>query len=138
MRGEGKSSSIRSIVMAIVGVIVISVVMACAAAGAIASLVDDEKGLGKEFLEGLHAIGHIFVPVAGIMASAPYLTQLVRRLVGPAFAAIGADPAMAATSVIAVDMGGYLLAYRLALSPESWIMAMITGTMAGATIVFSI
>lgn len=51
---------------------------------------------------------------------------------------MGADPAIAATSLIAVDMGGYQLAHRLADSPESWIMAMIVGYMAGATIVFSI
>jgi ethanolamine transporter len=57
--------------MAVIGIVVISLVMACAAAGAVASPIDDEKGLGKEFLEGLDAIGYIFVPVAGIMASIP-------------------------------------------------------------------
>lgn len=35
-------------------------------------------------------------------------------------------------------MGGYQLAETLALTKESWIMAMTTGYMAGATIVFSI
>lgn len=124
--------------MSFVGTIVISIVMCCAVAGAIASLRDDEKGLGKEFLEGLHAIGHIFIPTAGIMAAIPYLSQIVQSLFGPAFSSIGADPAMAATSIIAVDMGGYQLADRLARSRESWIQAMLTGYMAGATIVFSI
>ena len=51
---------------------------------------------------------------------------------------MGADPAIAATSLIAVDMGGYQLADGLAESRESWIMAMMVGYMAGATIVFSI
>jgi ethanolamine transporter len=124
--------------MSIIGTVVISIVMLCAVAGALASLRDDEKGLGKEFLEGLHAIGYIFIPVAGIMASIPFLSQLVQVVFGPTFAAIGADPAMAATSIIAVDMGGYQLADRLALTRESWIQAMLTGYMAGATIVFSI
>ncbi|MCI0458027.1 MAG: ethanolamine utilization protein EutH [Gemmataceae bacterium] len=124
--------------MAIIGIVVITVVMGCAVAGAIASLFNDEEGLGKEFLEGLRAIGYIFIPVAGIMASIPYLSALVRSLVGPAFATIGADPAMAATSVIAVDMGGYQLARSLTEHHASWIMAMLTGYMAGATIVFSI
>jgi ethanolamine transporter len=124
--------------MSVIGVVVISVVMCCTAAGAIASLRDPEKGLGREFLEGLHAIGHIFVPVAGIMASIPYLSRLVQSLIGPVFSAIGADPAIAATSVIAVDMGGYQLADRLAQTRASWIMAMLTGYMAGATIVFSV
>ncbi|HYT94117.1 MAG TPA: ethanolamine utilization protein EutH [Gemmataceae bacterium] len=124
--------------MEAIGIVVITVVMACAVAGAIAALRDDEKGLGKEFLEGLRAIGHIFIPVAGIMASVPFLSAFIKTVVGPAFGVIGADPAMAATSVIAVDMGGYQLARSLASSHEGWIMAMLTGYMAGATIVFSI
>ncbi len=124
--------------MDVIGVVVITMVMACAAAGAIAAVRDDEKGLGKEFLEGLHAIGFIFVPVAGIMAAVPYLAQLIRVVLGPAFSAIGADPAMAATTFIAVDMGGYQLADKIATTRENWIMAMMTGYMAGATIVFSI
>src|SRR5207248_7355472 len=45
---------------------------------------------------------------------------------------------MAATTFIAVDMGGYKLALSLAETRESWIMAMMAGYMAGATIVFSI
>src|SRR4029077_18394247 len=124
--------------MAIVGMVVISVVMFCAALGAVASIYDPERGLGKEFLDGLHAIGHIFIPTAGIMASIPYLSRFIRVLVGPLVLAIGADPAMAATSLLAVDMGGYQLADRLAQSRESWTMAMVTGYMAGATIIFSI
>jgi ethanolamine transporter len=50
----------------------------------------------------------------------------------------GADPALAATTVIAVDMGGYQLADALAATRESWVMAMFTGYMAGATIVYSV
>jgi ethanolamine transporter len=124
--------------MSIIGIAVISVVMCCAVAGALASLFDGEHGLGKEFLDGLHAIGYIFVPVAGVMAAIPLLSQLVRVVAGPVYAGIGADPAMAATTFIAVDMGGYQLARSLTEVHETWIMAMMTGYMAGATIVFSI
>lgn len=124
--------------MNLIGIFVISVVMCCAIAGALAAAVDSERGLGKEFLDGLHAIGYIFVPVAGIMAALPLLSKLVRLLAGPAYSAAGADPALAATTFIAVDMGGYQLAHSLAASHETWIMAMMNGYMAGATIVFSI
>jgi ethanolamine transporter len=124
--------------MSIIGIVVISVVMCCAVAGAVASLFDSEQGLGKEFLDGLHAIGYIFIPVAGIMAAIPLLSQLVRTVIGPVYSAVGADPAMAATTFIAVDMGGYQLARSLTDVHETWIMAMMTGYMAGATIVFSI
>lgn len=45
---------------------------------------------------------------------------------------------MAATTFIAVDMGGYQLADVLAQTRESWIMAMMGGYMTGATIVFTV
>lgn len=124
--------------MAQFGNFVLYIIMFCAVLGALAAIKNDESGLGREFLEGIYSIGPIFVPVAGIMAATPFLATLVRAVFGPAFHAIGADPAIAATTFIAVDMGGYQLANALAATKESWIMAMITGYMAGATIVFSI
>jgi len=124
--------------MGIIGNIVIYIIMASAVIGAIAAIRNDEEGIGKEFIQGLYSIGPIFVPVAGIMASVPYLSQFISKVFGPAFGAIGADPAIAATTFIAVDMGGYQLADVLAQSRDSWIMAMVIGFMAGATIVFSI
>lgn len=114
------------------------IIMACAVAGAIASAIKPESELGQQFVAGVDSIGPIFLPVAGIMASAPYLTAFVEGVFGPTYGALGADPAMAATTFIAVDMGGYQLADVLAQTRESWIMAMMTGYMAGATIVFTV
>ncbi|MFB8343542.1 ethanolamine utilization protein EutH [Brucella cytisi] len=121
-----------------IGTFVIYIIMMCAIAGAVASIFNNETGLGKEFVAGLHSIGPIFIPVAGIMASIPYLSKFIGSLVGPLHTMLGADPAIAATTVIAADMGGYQLAKALAQSPEGWIMAMVVGFMAGATIIFSI
>lgn len=124
--------------MELIGTIVVYIIMACAITGCLASVIKPESELGQQFVAGIDSIGPIFLPVAGIMASAPYLTAFVSAVFGPAYSAVGADPAMAATTFIAVDMGGYQLADALAETRESWIMAMITGYMAGATIVFSI
>ncbi len=124
--------------MEMIGTVVVYIIMACAIAGAIASAIKPECELGRQFVAGIDSIGPIFLPVAGIMASAPYLTAFVEAVFGPAYSALGADPAMAATTFIAVDMGGYQLADALAQTRESWIMAMMTGYMAGATIVFTI
>ena len=124
--------------MAIIGDVVVYIIMAFVVAGAIAAIRDDEHGMGKEFKEGLHAIGPIFIPVAGIMASIPYLSQFIKAVVGPVFNLVGASPAMASTTVIAVDMGGYQLAEATANNTANWIMAAVVGYMAGATIVFSI
>ena len=121
-----------------IGNYVLYIIMACAVAGAFAAIYDSEKGLGKEFMEGIHATGYIFVPADGIMASIPYLTVIIEKACGPFFNALGADPALAATMIIASDMGGYHLASALASSKEALVMALITGFMGGATIVFSI
>jgi ethanolamine transporter len=121
-----------------IGNYVLYLIMFCAVLGALAAIRNSDEGLGKEFMEGIHATGHIFVPAAGIMASIPYLTVMIESVFGPAFNALGADPALAATMIIASDMGGYQLASALAASKEALVMALITGFMGGATIVFSI
>ncbi len=124
--------------MELFGQIVVYIIMACAVIGAVTSIVKEEHPLGQKFLEGIDSIGPIFLPVAGILAAAPFLTGFVTSVFGPVYEAIGSDAAMAATTIIAVDMGGYQLADAIASTRESWIMAMMTGYMAGATIVFSI
>lgn len=121
-----------------IGIVVITIVMACAVAGALASLRRPDRGLGKEFLEGLHSIGYIFVPVAGIMVSIPFLARFVGAVFGTLYGWLGADPALAATSFIAADMGGYQLAAALAGSAGALVMALFTGVMMGSTIVFSV
>ncbi len=44
--------------------------MACAVLGAFA-IRNADKGIGKEFMEGIYTIGPIFANSAGIMASIP-------------------------------------------------------------------
>lgn len=121
-----------------IGIYVTYVIMIFVVLGALAAIRDSQQGMGKEFIEGIHCIGPTFIPVAGIMAALPYLSKFVESTFGPVFASIGADPAIGATTIIAVDMGGYQLAQVLATTKENWLMAMVVGYMAGATIIFSI
>ncbi len=95
------------------GDIVLWIVMGCAVLGALAAIRNSEQGLGKEFIQGIYSIGPIFVPVAGIMVSIPFLSMGINELFGPAFEWVGADPAMSATTLIAVDLSGYYLARAL-------------------------
>lgn len=97
----------KDVIVELFGTVVVYIIMACAVAGAIASAIKPESELGQQFVAGVDSIGPIFLPVAGIMASAPYLTAFVEGVFGPAYGALGVDPAMAATTFIAVDMGGY-------------------------------
>lgn len=121
-----------------IGTIIIYIIMACAVMGAFGAIRNAQKGIGKEFMEGIYTIGPIFANSAGIMASIPFISKFIENVFGPMFDKIGADPAIAATSILATDMGGYQLAEVLKQSYEGWIMAMVVGFMAGATIVFTI
>ena len=124
--------------MEIIGEVVIAIMRFFVVIGAVAAIRNEDSGLGAEFKAGLHSIGPIFIPVAGIMASIPYLSVFVERVIGPVFGVFDGSPAMAATTFIAVDMGGYQLAEATAENTDVWIMAMVAGYMAGATLVFSI
>lgn len=121
-----------------IGTIIIYIIMLCAVLGAFGAIRNANEGIGKEFMEGIYTIGPIFANSAGIMASIPFISKFIEKFFGPMFDKIGADPAIAATSILATDMGGYQLADVLKVSYEGWIMAMIVGLMAGATIVFTI
>ncbi|GAA0558709.1 ethanolamine utilization protein EutH [Halomonas salifodinae] len=121
-----------------IGTVVIYIIMMCAIVGAVASIYNPDSELGQEFNAGIHSIGPIFIPVAGIMAAIPFISNFIGYWVGPLFAAIGADPGIAGTALIASDLGGYQLAQALALSPEGWIIALITGFQSGSTIIFVI
>lgn len=124
--------------METVGSIVLYLIMLSAFIGCIYSIFKPHHEIGKQFINGIDSIGSIFLPVAGIMASAPYLTYFVKLYISPLFSVMGADPSIAATTIIAIDMGGYNLAFDLALTKENFINAIMCGYMSGATIVFSI
>ncbi|UTW08198.1 ethanolamine utilization protein EutH [Pseudomonas benzenivorans] len=121
-----------------IGTYVIYLIMACAVIGAIASVVNAESELGKEFTAGLHSIGPIFIPVAGTMAAIPFISSFIGHWIAPLFAALGADPGVAGPIFIASDMGGYQLAHSLAEDPEGWVLGLITGFQSGATLIFVI
>ncbi|AVO56248.1 ethanolamine utilization protein EutH [Ectopseudomonas mendocina] len=124
--------------MAEFGNFVIYLIMIGAVVGAFASVVRPQSGLGKEFVNGIHSIGPVFLAQAGIMISIPYLSKLISLVLGPYFAAMGSDVSIAALSIIAVDMGGYQLADALTANRDMWIAAMIVGYTSGATIVYLI
>lgn len=124
--------------MDIIGKLVLYLIMTCCLIGAIASVIKEESGLGRAFEEGLQTVGQLFLPITGLMISVPYLTIFIQKAFGTLFNKIGADPVIAATTFIPSDVGGYLLAYQIAQTPENWIMAMVVGIMAAPMISFNI
>ncbi|NIE78007.1 ethanolamine utilization protein EutH [Pantoea sp. Tr-811] len=124
--------------MAEFGNFVIYLIMMGAVIGACASVLKPESGLGKEFVNGIHSIGPVFLAQAGIMISIPFLSKFIEMALGPYFSLMGSDVSIAALSIIAVDMGGYQLADAIAANRDVWITAMIVGYTSGATIVYLI
>lgn len=124
--------------MEIISQIIIYIMMAFLIIGAVSAIFNDESGFGKEFKEGIYSIGPIFLPVGGIMVLVPVLSELITQFVAPVYAWFHADPALAATTLIAGDMGGYHLAYEVAGSHGAWIMAFAASLTAGSTIIFTI
>ena len=119
--------------------ILIAVMAVFAVAGAIDRIFGNRWGLGKEFEEGILAMGSLALAMVGIVCLAPVLAGLLKPVIVPVFAFLGADPAMFAGTILACDMGGGALAVELAASHQAAMLGgVLTGSMLGATVVFTI
>ena len=119
--------------------IIIAVMAAFMVLGAADRILGNRFGLGEKFEEGILAMGSLALSMIGIISLAPVLARLLRPVIAPLFALVGADPAVFAGSILANDMGGAALAAELAQSPEAGRFGgLIVGAMLGATVVFTI
>lgn len=119
--------------------ILIAVMAVFAALGALDRILGNKLGLGKEFEEGILAMGSLALAMVGIIALAPVLAGLLRPVIVPVYRFLGADPAMFAGTILACDMGGANLAKELTADPEAALLGgVLGGSMLGATIVFTI
>ena len=119
--------------------IIIIIMTIFMAIGGIDKIFGNKLGYGEKFEEGIMAMGSLAVAMVGIISLAPVLGNLLTPIVGPIYSALGADPAMFATTLLANDMGGAPLALGMAKNPEAGrLAAFILGAMMGPTIVFTI
>ena len=110
-----------------------------AALGALDRIFGNRFGLGKEFEEGILAMGSLGMAMLGIISLAPVLAGFLKPLIVPLFSFLGADPAMFAGSLLASDMGAGSLAMELTDNREAALLGgVITGSMLGATLVFTL
>ncbi len=119
--------------------ILIAVMAGFAVLGAADRIFGSRWGLGKEFEEGILAMGSLALAMVGVVSLAPVLASLLKPLVVPLYGAVGADPAMFAGTILACDMGGGALAAQLTTDPQAAVLGgVLTGSMLGATIVFTL
>ena len=117
----------------------IIVMAAFAVFGAVDRIFGNKLGLGQEFENGIQAMGALALAMIGIISLAPVLAALLKPIVVPVYGFFGADPAMFAGTLLACDMGGGTLARELANDPQAALLGgVITGSMLGATVVFTI
>ena len=57
------------------GNFIIYLIMVGAVVGALSAIIKPHSDLGKEFVNGIHSIGPVFMAQAGIMVSIPFLSQ---------------------------------------------------------------
>ncbi len=119
--------------------ILIAVMAVFAVLGALDRIFGNRFGLGKEFEDGIMAMGSLAMAMIGVISLAPVLAAVLKPIVVPVFSLLGADPAMFAGSILACDMGGGPLAAQMTTDPEAALLGgVLTGSMLGATIVFTI
>ena len=119
--------------------ILIAVMAAFAVLGALDRIAGNRFGIGKQFEEGILAMGSLAIAMIGVICLAPVLASVLRPLVVPLYGFLGADPAMFAGTILACDMGGGALAAQMTGNPQAALLGgVITGSMLGATIVFTL
>ncbi len=119
--------------------ILIYIMAAFAVLGAVDRIFGNRIGIGKEFEEGILAMGSLAIAMIGVITLAPVLASLLRPVVVPVYTFLGADPAMFAGTILACDMGGGALAQELTQDREAALLGgVLNGSMLGATIVFTI
>ena len=107
--------------------------------GALDRIIGNRFGIGKEFEEGILAMGSLAMAMIGVITLAPVLAAVLKPVVVPAFNLLGADAAMFAGSILACDMGGGALAAQMTTDTDAALLGgVLTGSMLGATIVFTI
>ena len=124
--------------MQMIGTIVIRTVMVCLVLGVIGAIRDPDKGIGFEFCEGVRQLGTIFIPIAGVMASLPYMQSIITAAFSGLSRLMGHDLAMWAGIILPPDIGGNLLVNTLASTPEAWIIALFTAFILGSGVTFGI
>jgi ethanolamine transporter len=128
---RGKNMGINEIIIYIMVVFMVL--------GAIDKCIGNKFGLGEQFEEGFMAMGSLTIAMVGVICLAPVLASVLKPVIVPVYTALGADPSMFATTLLACDMGGYPLAKELALTAEAASFSgIIIGSMMGPTVVFTI
>ena len=115
-----------------------AVMAVCAVIGGLDWVFGNRLKLGERFREGFMLLGPTALSMAGILCLAPALSDLLSRAVTPVYRAVNLDPGMFG-GILAIDMGGYTMAERLAVDPSiGRYSGIVVSAILGCTLVFTI
>lgn len=119
--------------------VIIFIIAIFAVLGGIDRIFDNRFQLAHQFQEGILAMGSLALAMVGIICLAPVVASILRPIVVPLYSFLGADAAMFAGTLLACDMGAGSLAMEMTSDPQAAMLGgVLTGSMLGATIVFTI
>lgn len=106
--------------------------------GGVDRMLGNRFGYGEKFESGFKMLGPVGLSMAGIICLAPLLSAGLGGVIRPLCAALRIDPSILG-SILAIDMGGYVMAVELAEDPVlGQFFGIIAAATFGCTIVFSI
>ncbi|ADL51835.1 ethanolamine utilization protein EutH [Clostridium cellulovorans] len=95
--------------------------------------------LGLKFEEGIKTMGPLGIGMVGIYSLAPLVSNFLITMIVPICKELNLDPSIFPATFLAVDMGGYQMATKLALTEEMGTFSgIIIASTLGSTISFSI
>ncbi|WHX39757.1 ethanolamine utilization protein EutH [Mesobacillus sp. AQ2] len=107
--------------------------------GAIDYITGNHLKLGVKFEEGIKTMGALGLGMIGIISLVPIFTNFLSAAIIPICEVFHLDPSIVPAAFLAVDMGGYQMANKLALTEEMGAFSgIIIASTLGATISFSI
>lgn len=119
--------------------VIVLVVAVFVIVGAIDRALGNRFGLGEQFEKGMMTYGPLALSMVGMVCVAPVLAKVLSPIIVPVYAFLGADPAIFAGTLLAIDMGGYPLAMELAQTSEAGLLGgIILAVVLGPTVVFTI
>jgi ethanolamine transporter len=107
--------------------------------GAIDYITGNHLKLGEKFEEGIKTMGALGLGMIGVLSLAPIFTDFLSAKIIPISRVFHLDPSIIPAAFLAVDMGGYQIAEKLALTKEMGAFSgIVIASTLGATISFSI
>lgn len=107
--------------------------------GGIDYILKNRYGLGVKFEEGLLSMGGMGLSIIGIYTLSPVIAELITPILYPLSDLFKTDPSVFISSILAVDLGGYLTSVEIAKTAIiGEFNGIILASMMGSTISFTI